>query len=100
MAGAADAGEGGMSGSIWRHASRAPSFLGIPCMAYMPIFLWLFHIRRETFLVSCAVILFFAVLAKFGLSFGTLWGRTLHLFRGPRIYARPWRYRHRFEDRE
>lgn len=87
-----------MSVSIWRHASQTPSFLGIPCIAYTPIFLFLFHTRWWTFWTVVGVIAFSAVLAKFGLSYIVLWQRFLHLLRGSVIYARPWWYRNRFQD--
>ncbi|MBR4876278.1 MAG: IcmT/TraK family protein [Rhodocyclaceae bacterium] len=88
-----------MAVSIWRHASRTPTLLGIPCVAYLPIFLWLFHMRWWTLYTAVGVIVFSAVLAKFGLTFAVLWQRFLHLLRGSEIYARPWWYRNRFMDR-
>lgn len=88
-----------MTVSIWRSASSVPTLLGIPCTAYLPIFIWLFHMRWWTFLIAVGVIVLFAVLAKFGLSFKVLWARLLHLLRGDRIHARPWWYRNRFQDR-
>ncbi|UST77172.1 IcmT/TraK family protein [Pseudomonas siliginis] len=87
-----------MSASIWQHAGRSPKIIGIPCMAYMPIFIWLAHIRLWTFILAVVVILFFAVLAYFGLTFKVLWGKILHFMRGSRIFARPWWYRNRFSD--
>ena len=89
-----------MSISIWRHASQTPTFLGISCIAYLPIFVWLFHMRWWTLWTAVGVIVFFAVLARFGLSFKVLWQKFLHLLRGSRIYARPWWYRNRFQDHE
>jgi intracellular multiplication protein IcmT len=88
-----------MSVSIWRHASSVPTLMGIPCIAYLPIFIWLFHMRWWTFWSATGVIVAFAVLAKCGLTFTVLWSRLLHFLRGPRIYARPWWYRNRFQDR-
>lgn len=88
-----------MSTSIWRHASQTPTLLGIPCIAYLPIFLWLFHMRWWTLWTAFGVIVFFAVLAKWGWTFSVLWQKCLHLLRGPRVYARPWWYRNRFQDR-
>jgi intracellular multiplication protein IcmT len=88
-----------MSTSIWRSASIVPSLLGIPCTAYLPIFIWLFHMRWSTFWTALGVIIGFAVLARLGLSFKVLWARCLHLLRGSRIRARPWWYRNRFQDR-
>ncbi|WP_220460797.1 IcmT/TraK family protein [Pseudomonas monteilii] len=87
-----------MSASIWQHASRSPKIFGIPCMAFSPIFIFLFHCRMWTFTLAVTVIVFFAVLAHFGLSFKVLWGKVLHLMRGSTIYARPWWYRNRFRD--
>ncbi len=89
-----------MSISIWRHASAVPTLLKIPCTAYLPMFMWLFHMRWWTFWTTAGVIALFAVLARFGLSFKVLWAKALHLLRGPRIYARPWWYRNRFHDRQ
>ena len=89
-----------MSVSIWRHASAVPSLLKIPCNAYLPIFIWLFHMRGWSVWTALGVIVFFALLAKLGLTFTVLWAKFLHLMRGPRIYARPWWYRNRFRDRE
>lgn len=87
-----------MSLSIWRHASQTPSFIGIPTLAYMPIFLFLFHMRWWTFWTAIVVIIIFAILAKFGFTFKVLWRKLLHRLRGVRIYARPWWYRNRFRD--
>ncbi|QTF59088.1 IcmT/TraK family protein (plasmid) [Stutzerimonas stutzeri] len=84
--------------SIWQHAGRTPKIFGIPCMAFLPIFIWLFHMRLWTFGLACFVIAFFTVLSHFGLTFTVLWGKVLHLVRGPRIFARPWWYRNRFQD--
>jgi intracellular multiplication protein IcmT len=89
-----------MSISIWRHASAVPTFLKIPCTAYLPLFIWLFHMRWWTLWCAIGVIVFFAVLARFGLTFKVLWAKFLHRLRGSRIYARPWWYRNRFRDRE
>ncbi|MBA5687232.1 IcmT/TraK family protein [Rugamonas apoptosis] len=89
-----------MSHSIWRSAGRVPSVLGIPCIAYMPIFLWLFHMRWWTFWTALGFIVFFAVLSWFGLTFRVLWAKSLHLLRGGRVHARPWWYRNRFLDRD
>ncbi|WP_369124986.1 IcmT/TraK family protein [Pseudomonas sp. AB12(2023)] len=89
-----------MSVSIWQHAGRTPNIFGIPCTAYLPIFIWLFHMRLWTGSLAVGVIIFFAVLAFFKYTFKVLWGRMLHLIRGPRIFARPWWYRNRFRDRE
>jgi len=89
-----------MSISIWRYASKTPTFFGIPCVAYMPLFLLLFHARWWTLYLSVGVIVFFAVLTKFGLTFKVLRAKSLHLIRGSRVYARPWWYRNRFRDFE
>lgn len=89
-----------MSHSIWRSAARTPTALGIPCIAYLPIFLWLFHMRWWTFWTAIAVIVFFAVLGRFGLTFRVLWAKFLHALRGGRVHARPWWYRNRFRDRD
>lgn len=89
-----------MSRSIWRNAGRTPSALGIPCIAYVPLFLWLFHMRWWTFWTAIFVILFFALLARFGWTFQVLWAKFLHTLRGGRVHARPWWYRNRFLDRD
>ncbi|KNH09805.1 hypothetical protein BRCH_04447c [Candidatus Burkholderia brachyanthoides] len=89
-----------MSISIWRYASQTPSALGIPCIAYLPMFVWLFHMCWWAFWLAVTVIVLFAILAKFGLTFKVLWQKFLHLLRGSRIFARPWWYRHRFEDHD
>jgi intracellular multiplication protein IcmT len=88
-----------MSQSIWRNASRVPALLGIPCIAYLPGFIWLFHMRWWTFWTAVGVIVAFAILARFGWTFRMLWARILHWLRGGRIRARPWWYRNRFMDR-
>lgn len=88
-----------MSISIWRHASAVPTLLGIPCIAFLPVFIWLFHMRWWTFWTAFGVIVFFAVLAKFGLTYKVLWAKLLHFSRGSRVFARPWWYRNRFSDR-
>jgi len=88
-----------MNISIWRNASIAPSLFGIPCMAYFPIFIFLFHFAWWTLYTAVSIIVFFAILARFGLTFKVLWAKTLHLLRGKTIYARPWWYRQRFQDR-
>lgn len=85
--------------SIWRDASRVPEALGVPCVAYAPVFIWLFHMKAWTFYFALAVILTYAVLARLGLTVIVLWGRLLHLLRGPRVLARPWWWRNRFDDR-
>jgi intracellular multiplication protein IcmT len=89
-----------VSMSIWRHASAVPTLLKIPCTAYLPIFIWLFHMRWWSFWTAIAVIIFFAALGRFGLTFKVLWAKSLHLIQGSRIYARPWWYRNRFRDRD
>ncbi len=88
-----------MSISIWRNASRVPSLMGIPCIAFVPMFIWLFHMRWWTFWMAIGVILLFAVLARFGWTFKVLCAKFLHLLQGGRIHARPWWYRNRFMDR-
>lgn len=87
-----------MSASIWQHAGRSPKIFGIPCMAFLPIFIWMFHWAYWTFALAVGTIVFFAVLARFGLTFKVLWGKVLHFVRGSRIFARPWWYRNRFKD--
>ncbi|OFS61691.1 conjugal transfer protein TraK [Achromobacter xylosoxidans] len=88
-----------MKVSIWRDGSRVPEALGISCVAYLPVFIWLFHMRAWTFYLAVSVIVVYAVLAKFGLTTMVLWGKLLHLLRGPRVLARPWWWRNRFDDR-
>ncbi|HGW4499642.1 IcmT/TraK family protein [Pseudomonas sp. NPDC077405] len=85
-----------MSVSIWRDASRGLTLFGIPCLAYLPLFGWLFHMRWWTLYTAVAVIVVFAILAKFGLTLRVLWGKFLHLLRGSKIYSRGWWYRNRF----
>lgn len=87
-----------MTISIWQHASREPKILGIPCMAYTPIFIFLAHMRPWTFVLAIGVIAFFGVLAYFGLTFKVMWARFFHVLRGSIVYARPWWYRNRFRD--
>jgi intracellular multiplication protein IcmT len=88
-----------MSISIWRAASLTPKLAGLPCTAYLPIFIWMFHARWWTFYVALGCIATFGVLVKFGLTFPVLWRKLLHLLRGRKVYARPWWYRNRFQDR-
>lgn len=87
-----------MSISIWRHASQVPTMFSIPCIAYIPIFGWLFHMRWWTFWLAVGTIVAYAILAKFGFTFRVLWQRALHILRGSRVFARPWWYRNRFRD--
>lgn len=87
-----------MSMSIWRNASRTPTLFMIPCFAYLSVFIWLYHMCWLTFWTALAVIVFYGILAKFGLTFTVLWGKFLHLMRGKRVTARPWWYRKRFWD--
>ncbi|WP_268239878.1 IcmT/TraK family protein [Pseudomonas asuensis] len=84
--------------SIWRHASRAPTIMGIPFIAFLPCLIWLFHMTWGTFYSAIGIIIVFAGLAKLGWTFRVLWERFLHILRGSRIYARPWWYRNRFRD--
>ncbi|OWY38865.1 conjugal transfer protein TraK [Xenophilus sp. AP218F] len=86
--------------SIWRHASREPTFLTIPCTAYLPLFIWLYRPTQMTMYLAIGVIAFFAILSKFGLTFKVLMSKLQHWIRGNRIYARPWWYRNRFQDRD
>jgi len=88
-----------MNRSVWRDASMTPSLFGIPCIAYTPIFLWLFHIRWWTLYTAIGIIVLFGVLRRFGLTYTVIWHKFAHLLRGSRIYARPWWYRNRFIDR-
>ena len=89
-----------MSISIWRWASATPKLWGIPCTAFLPIFGWMFHMRWWTFHLAVASIVAFGVLAKFGLTFTVLYRKAITILRGRRIYARPWWYRNRFQDRD
>lgn len=89
-----------MSISIWRNASQSPTLLGIPCIAYVPLFGWLFHMRWWTLYTAVGFIVFYAILAKFRLTFKVLWQRLLHVLRGSRISARPWWFRNRFNDHD
>lgn len=84
--------------SKWRWASQELTILGIPCIAFFPVFIFLFHFRWWTFYLSITFILFFAILSKFGLSIKVLLRKLSHLLRGNRIYSRPWYYRNRFKD--
>jgi len=86
--------------SKWRDASRELTLLGIPVIAYLPVFIFLFHIRWWTFYLAIGVIAVFAILAKFGYTFKVLYRRFLHLLRGNRLIARPWWYRRRFQDKD
>jgi intracellular multiplication protein IcmT len=88
-----------MSISIWRNASLTPKLAGLPCTAYLPIFVWMFHMRWWTFYAALGCIVAFGLLAKFGLTFPVLWRKLLSLLRGQCVYARPWWYRNRFRDR-
>lgn len=87
-----------MAISKWRYASIEPTLLGIPCIAYLPIFIFMYHISWTTFYISVGTIAFYGLLAKFGFTLTVLLGKIQHVLRGTRIYARPWWYRKRFED--
>lgn len=88
-----------MAISKWRYASVEPTLLGIPCIAYTPLFIFMYHISWLTFYIAVGVIVFYGILARLGYPFTVLLNKVLHLLRGSRIYARPWWYRKRFEDR-
>ena len=88
-----------MTVSIWRAASKTPVLWGVPCTAYLPIFGWGFHMAWWTFFGAIGSIVAFGVLARYGLTFTVLYRKFMGLLRGKRIYARPWWYRKRFQDR-
>lgn len=88
-----------MTVSIWRAASKTPSLMGIPCTAYLPLFLWGFHWRWWTFWTALASVIAFGFLARLGITFKVLYRKLMGMLRGRFIYARPWWYRNRFQDR-
>ncbi len=87
-----------MAISKWRYASVEPTFLGIPCIAYLPIFGFMFHISWITFYIAVGVIVFYGILAKLGYNMKVMISKLMHFFRGSRIFARPWWYRKRFDS--
>ena len=88
-----------MSISIWRDASKTPSLFGIPCTAFLPLFLWGFHWAWWTFWLALGSVVAFGALARLGITFKVLYRKLMGLLRGRTIYARPWWYRNRFQDR-
>ena len=89
-----------MSASIWRAASLVPKLAGIPCTAYLPIFIWGFHFAWWTFWLAVGSIATFGLLAKLGWTIPVLLRKFTSVLRGRRVYARPWWYRNRFRDLE
>ncbi|WP_370632118.1 IcmT/TraK family protein [Gilliamella sp. ESL0441] len=81
---------------IWRHASKTPKLMGIPCISYISLFAWLLHMRMWTFLLSLIILICSALLAKFGITLSVFIRQIQHYLRGSRVTGRPWWYRNRF----
>lgn len=89
-----------MTVSIWRDASKTPTVLGIPCTAFLPLFGWGFHMAWWTFFTAIGFVAAFGILAHLGVDFTVLYRKCMGALRGKRVYARPWWYRNRFQDRD
>ncbi len=76
--------------SLWRMASISPKILGIPCLAYCPIFIWLIHMRMWTLTLSILIIAFSGVLAKYGYTYSVFIRKISSFLRGKQISAKPW----------
>ena len=74
----------------WRDSARHPRFFMIDARAAFPLLLFLMHIRLWTFLVAMIVIIFFAMLERFGFTL-TVFFRWLRSFiAGPNKTSSPW----------
>lgn len=82
--------------SLWRMASVSPTVMGIPCLAYCPIFIWLLHFRMWTLMFSIVTIVFSGILARYGYTYTVFIRKILYSFRGKQILARPWWFIERF----
>ncbi len=52
-------------GASWRDSARNPRFFFIDALAALPLVLFLLHIKKWTFFLALATMLFFGILEKF-----------------------------------
>ena len=52
----------------WRDSARTPRFFLLDAYSAIPLVLFFLHIRLWTFILSCAIALFFMTLNRFGYS--------------------------------
>ena len=77
--------------SLWRMASVSPTVMGIPCLAYCPIFIWLLHFRMWTLMFSIVTIVFSGILARYGYTYTVFIRKILYSFRGKQILLKDFR---------
>lgn len=83
----------------WRYAGLTPKIFGVPAIAYMPILLFLVHMKAWTLVLALGSIVIGWMLSFLGFDLKVLYGKMTQLIRGKRIVAHGWWYRRRFLDR-
>jgi len=83
--------------STWRNAGLRLSVYGIPAPLFLIYLSWCRWPSMMTIYVCTGVVLFFAVISRYGWTLAVLMQRLLHYIRGKKVSGRPWWFR-RFYD--
>ena len=76
--------------SHWRDSGRVPQFFMIDARSAFPLLLFLVHIAEWTLIVALIITVFFAILARYGLTM-TVFVRTMRsLLAGKVKQSKPW----------
>ena len=74
----------------WRDSARSVKFFFLPGQSVFPIFLWIFFPHWATFFVLLGVVVFLAVIMRFGFSI-RVFSRILKcFFAGDVVASKPW----------
>ncbi|HCA3439664.1 TPA: IcmT/TraK family protein [Salmonella enterica subsp. salamae serovar 35:g,m,s,t:-] len=84
----------------WRWGAITPSVWGIPVIAFMPLIIVAYCLNYfpYTLYVAIATIGSCALLNRYGYTLKVFIGKVKSMLRGPKIMARPWWYRKRFNN--
>lgn len=76
---------------VWRDASKTPAFFGVvDTRAAFPVLGFVIYSSWNTFFIAAGSIVFFVAMGMLGYQLPVLYRKTRSLFRGTRLFARPW----------
>ncbi len=82
--------------SMSRDASPPVRLFNVPPLARLTLLLWFRWPSLFMFMFCIALIAFFAILTRMGITAAVLGQKLVHRLRGTRISGRPWWYRNFF----
>ena len=74
----------------WRDSARRPRFFAVDAFAVFPLLFFCLYPRLISFLITLAIILFFAILERFHFTLPVFFRWLRAQFAGPFRFSKPW----------